>query len=184
MTTAVQEHSKTYDLVYVSIFAVLIAVCSWISIPAAVPFTLQTMGVFTAVGILGGRRGTMAVLVYISLGLLGIPVFAGFTGGIGVLAGTTGGYIVGFLASALLMWGMEKLLGRSRKILFFSMILGLLACYTVGTLWFLAVYTAQTGPVGIGAVLGWCVIPFVIPDVLKIILSMVLTKRLAGVIKK
>ena len=64
------------------------------------------------------------------------------------------------------------------------MILGLLACYTVGTLWFLAVYTAQTGPVGIGAVLGWCVIPFVIPDVLKIILSMVLTKRLAGVIKK
>lgn len=72
------------------------------------PFTLQTMGVFTAVGILGGRRGSMAVLIYILLGIIGIPVFAGFTGGIGVLAGTTGGYIVGFLVSALVMWGWKN----------------------------------------------------------------------------
>ena len=184
MTTIVEERNKTQDLVYVSIFAVLIAVCSWISIPVAVPFTLQTMGVFTAVGILGGRRGSMAVLIYRLLGIIGIPVFAGFTGGIGVLAGTTGGYIVGFLVSALVMWGMEKFFGRGKAALFFSMLAGLLACYTVGTLWFLVVYTSQTGPVGIGAVLGWCVIPFIIPDLLKILLAMVLTKRLGGVIRR
>lgn len=110
-----KENNKTYDLVYISMFTVLIAICSWISIPAAVPFTLQTLGVFLAVGILGGKRGTMAVLVYILLGAIGIPVFAGFSGGIGVLTGTTGGYIVGFLASALVMWGMECAFGKGKK---------------------------------------------------------------------
>ena len=65
MQTEVAVRGKTYDMVYIGIFAVLIAVCSWISIPAAVPFTLQTFGVFMAVEVLGGKRGTMAVLVYI-----------------------------------------------------------------------------------------------------------------------
>ena len=129
-----KENNKTYDLVYISMFTVLIAICSWISIPAAVPFTLQTLGVFLAVGILGGKRGTMAVLVYILLGAIGIPVFAGFSGGIGVLTGTTGGYIVGFLASALVMWGMERAFGKGKKIQILSMFVGLLACYAVGTL--------------------------------------------------
>ena len=179
-----KENNKTYDLVYVSMFTVLIAICSWISIPAAVPFTLQTLGVFLAVGILGGKRGTMAVLVYILLGTIGIPVFAGFSGGIGVLTGTTGGYIVGFLASALVMWGMERAFGKGKKIQIFSMLLGLLACYAVGTLWFMAVYTHQTGEVGILAVLGWCVFPFIIPDLLKIALAVILTGRLKGVIRR
>lgn len=184
MTTMVRERNKTYDLVYISIFAVLIAVCSWISIPASVPFTLQTMGIFTAVGILGGRRGTMSVLVYILLGIIGVPVFAGFTGGIGILAGNTGGYIVGFLLSALVMWGMEALFGKSRMILALSMITGLLVCYAVGTVWFMAVYAKNAGTVGVGAVLGWCVIPFIIPDLLKIAAAMFLTKRLAGAVRK
>lgn len=72
--------SKTYDLVYIAVFAVLMAVCSWISVPTAVPFTLQTFAVFMAVGVLGGRRGTMSVALYIILGAVGVPVFAGMTG--------------------------------------------------------------------------------------------------------
>ena len=184
MMEAVRQRSKTYDLVYISILVVLIAVCSWISIPLTVPVTLQTFGVFTAVGLLGGKRGTLAVLVYILMGAIGLPVFSGFTGGIGILAGTTGGYIVGFLFSALLMWGMEKLFGRNMKVLAGSMILGLIACYAVGTFWFMTVYAASTGPVGILTVLGWCVFPFIIPDIAKIVLALVLTKRLSGVIKR
>lgn len=184
MMEAVRQRSKTYDLVYVSIFVVLITVCSWISIPLTVPVTLQTFSVFTAVGLLGGKRGTLAVLVYILMGAIGIPVFSGFTGGIGILAGTTGGYIAGFLFSALLMWGMEKLFGRGTPVLAGSMVLGLIACYVVGTLWFMTVYAASSGPVGILTVLGWCVFPFVIPDIAKIVLALVLTKRLSGVIKR
>ena len=184
MMEAVRQRSKTYDLVYVSIFVVLIAVCSWISISLTVPVTLQTFGVFIAVGLLGGKRGTLAVLVYILMGAIGIPVFSGFTGGIGILAGTTGGYIVGFLFSALLMWGMEKLFGKNTKVLAGSMVLGLAACYAVGTLWFMAVYAASSGPVGILTVLGWCVFPFIIPDIAKIALALILTKRLSGVIRR
>ena len=184
MMEAVRQRNKTYDLVYVSIFVVLIAVCSWISIPLTVPVTLQTFGVFIAVGLLGGKRGTLAVLVYILMGAIGIPVFSGFTGGIGILAGTTGGYIVGFLFSALLMWGMEKLFGKDTKVLAGSMILGLAVCYAVGTLWFMAVYAASSGPVGIFTVLGWCVFPFIIPDIAKIVLALILTKRLSGVIRR
>ena len=179
-----KENNKTYDLVYISMFTVLIAICSWISIPAAGPFTLQTLGVFLAVGILGGKRGTIAVLVYILLGAIGIPVFAGFSGGIGVLTGTTGGYIVGFLASALVMWGMERVFGKGKIVQIISMFLGLLACYAVGTLWFMTVYTHQTGEIGILAVLGWCVFPFIIPDILKIALAVVLTRRLKGAIRR
>ena len=184
MMEAVRQRNKTYDLVYVSIFVFLIAVCSWISIPLTVPVTLQTFGVFIAVGLLGGKRGTLAVLVYILMGAIGIPVFSGFTGGIGILAGTTGGYIVGFLFSALLMWGMEKLFGKDTKVLAGSMILGLAVCYAVGTLWFMAVYAASSGAVGIFTVLGWCVFPFIIPDIAKIVLALILTKRLSGVIRR
>ena len=184
MNTMTAERNKTKDLVYISVFAVLIAICSWISIPAAVPFTLQTMGVFLAVGLLGGKRGTLAVLVYILLGTVGIPVFAGFTGGVGVLAGTTGGYIVGFLFSALLMWGMEKAFGDKKWVLPVSMILGLLVCYAIGTAWFMMVYTRTTGAVGLATVLGWCVIPFIIPDAIKIAIALLLTKRLKPVLDK
>ena len=117
MNTTTMQQSKTRDIVFIGIFAALIAICSWISIPTTVPFTLQTMGVFTAVGLLGGKRGSLAVLVYILLGLVGLPVFAGFSGGVGVLFGTTGGYIIGFLASALLMWGIETVCGRGKIVL-------------------------------------------------------------------
>ena len=109
MSSVELTQSKTYDMVYIAIFAVLMAICSWISIPMTVPFTLQTFGVFMAVGVLGGKKGTLAVLIYILLGAIGVPVFAGFSGGIGILLNTTGGYIVGFFFSALVMWGMEKL---------------------------------------------------------------------------
>ena len=74
-------------MTYIALGVVLITVCSWISIPMAVPFTLQTFAVFTVCGMLGGRRGTISVLIYILLGLLGIPVFSGFMGGAGVLFG-------------------------------------------------------------------------------------------------
>ena len=172
------NRNKSKDIVYIGIFAALIAVCSWISIPGPVPFTLQTFAVFLTVGLLGGKRGTLAVLVYILLGAVGLPVFSGFSGGLGALVGTTGGYIVGFLFSALLMWAMEAFCGKSRLKLLLSMVLGLLVCYAVGTAWFMAVYLRTTGPVSLMTVLGWCVIPFLIPDAVKILVALLLTDRL------
>ena len=99
MSTVAATRSKTYDIVYIAVFAVIMAICSWISIPTTVPFTLQTFGVFIAVGVLGGKRGSLAVLVFIILGAIGVPVFSGMSGGVGILLGSTGGYIIGFLFS-------------------------------------------------------------------------------------
>ena len=172
------KNSKTKNMILVALFAALMAICSWISIPAAVPFTLQTMAVFLAVGLLGGKLGSLCVLVYILLGAVGIPVFSGFKGGVGALLGTTGGYILGFLLSALLMWLMEHFLGKKTWVLVLSMVLGILVCYAFGTVWFRMVYLSTTGEVGWMTVLGWCVFPFLIPDGLKIALAAILTVKL------
>ena len=181
MQTEAAVRGKTYDMVYIGIFTVLIAICSWISIPAAVPFTLQTFGVFMAVEVLGGKRGTMAVLVYILMGAVGIPVFAGFQGGIGVIFNTTGGYIVGFLCSALIVWAAESLFGKKPLVRLLSMAAGLIACYALGTIWFMVVYGRTTGAVGLMTVLGWCVIPFIIPDLVKIGLAYFISRKIRGV---
>ena len=178
MSTVAVQRSKTYDIVYIAVFAVIMAICSWISIPAAVPFTLQTFGVFIAVGVLGGKRGSLSVLVFILLGAIGIPVFANFSGGIGVLAGPTGGYIIGFLFSALLMWAMEKLPGKKSVMQIVSMIAGLIVCYAFGTAWFVIVYGRMNGPIGFTAALVSCVVPFIIPDIIKIALAYVLSRKL------
>ena len=174
---------KTLDMVYIALFACLMAICSWISIPGEVPFTLQTMGVFLAIGLLGGKRGTLAVLVYILMGVVGLPVFSGFSGGIGKLVGVTGGYIVGFLASALVMWAMETLLGKKKWALALSMVIGLLVCYAFGTAWFMVLYTSSKGAITLGAVLGMCVIPYIIPDVIKIAVALLLTNILKRFVK-
>ena len=102
-TTFTKAHGAA-QLAYAAVGAVLIAVCSWISIPAAVPFTLQTFAVFFVLSLLGGKLGTLSILVYILLGAAGIPVFAGFSAGLGVLLGSTGGYIAGFLILGLLVF--------------------------------------------------------------------------------
>ena len=82
MTKSASVKLKTVDMAYIALFAVLITICSWISIPAAVPLTFQTFGVFLAVGVLGGKRGTLSVVTYLLLGAVGLPVFSGFRGGL------------------------------------------------------------------------------------------------------
>lgn len=173
---------KIADITLIALFTAIMAVCSWISIPAAVPFTLQTFAVFLTVGLLGGKRGTITVLVYLLLGAIGIPVFSGFTGGIGHLLGPTGGYIIGFIFSALMMWLAEKLFGKSLPVLAVSMAVGLIVCYAFGTAWFIAVYTRTNEAVGLLTALGWCVFPYIIPDVIKIIVALILSRRLRPVL--
>ena len=179
MTSSTSTKMKTLDMAYIGLFAVVIAICSWISIPTVVPFTLQTFAVFLAVAVLGGKRGTLAVIVYVLLGAVGLPVFSGFKGGIGVLLNTTGGYIIGFVFSALVMWAFEKSFGKKTWALILSMVLALAVCYAFGTVWFMIVYAKNVGAVGLSAVLGWCVIPFIIPDLAKITLAFILSNRIS-----
>lgn len=171
---------RVVDLTYMAVGAALTAVCSWISIPSTVPFTLQTFAVFCVLSLLGGKRGTVSIVIYILLGAVGMPVFAGFTGGIGILLGTTGGYIIGFILMGLLFWLAERFFGNALPVRIVSMLAGLLVCYAFGTGWFLWVYARQSGAVGIGTALSWCVLPFILPDLAK----MALAVGIAGRVKK
>ena len=159
-------------MAYIGLFVGLMAVCSWISVPTAIPFTLQTFAVFLAVTILGGKRGTLAIVVYLLLGMVGVPVFAGFSAGPGVLFGTTGGYLIGFIFSGLLMWLMERIADRKLWVQMLSMFLGMVTYYIVGTVWFMVVYGNTNRPVSLLTALGWCVFPFVVPDLVKAALAL------------
>ena len=174
----VSNKLHTKDYAYIGQCAALIAICSWITIPSMVPFTMQTFAVFLTLGLLGGKRGTMSVIVYLLLGAIGLPVFSGFAGGIGHMMGPTGGYIIGFIGTALVMWFFERKFGNGQKSLIASMTIGLLVCYAFGTAWFMAVYTKNTGAIGLGTALSMCVVPYLIPDALKIILASLLCNRL------
>lgn len=181
--TTTKKGFSTRELVFTAMFAVLMAICSWISIPTTVPFTLQTFGVFCALWILGGKKGFFAVLTYILLGAVGVPVFAGFSGGIGVLLGTTGGYIVGFLFTALIFMGAEKLFGDNTVLKIIALVVGLLVCYAFGTVWFMNVYAKNSGEIGLMTALGWCVFPFIVPDLIKLALAVVISGRVKKYVK-
>lgn len=144
-------------------------------------------------GILGKKYGSISLIVYILLGAVGVPVFAGFKGGLGVLAGPTGGYIIGYLAAAFLTGLLVELVftktgtdpgqrsaksSTSRFIgIILAMIAGLAACYALGTAWFMI----STGT-GLGAALISCVIPFLPGDAAKIIVGALLVQKLRPVI--
>lgn len=170
---------KVRDMAQCALFAALLAVCAWLSLPVAdVAFTLQTFGVFLTLGVLGGKRGTVSILVYLLLGVAGLPVFAGFQGGIGILLGVTGGYIAGFLLSGLLYWLITALWGDRTKLRLLAMVLGLLICYIFGSLWFRFGYLRQGSALGMGAVIVKCVLPYVLPDSIKLALAFYLSERL------
>lgn len=155
-------------MVLCGLFAAMLAICAWLAIPAGdIAVTMQTFGAFLALGLLGGQWGTVSILIYLLLGAVGMPVFSGFQGGFGVLLGVTGGYLWGFLASGLVYWALERL-GKLP-----AMIGGLLACYACGSLWFL--YWSGGG---LGFVLLRCVVPYIIPDAVKIGLACSLSRRL------
>lgn len=159
---------------------------AWISVPVPAPlieFTMQTFAIFMALAVLGGRRGTYAVTAYLLLGAVGAPVFAGFRGGLGVMLGATGGYIVGFLVQALLYWAITARLGESLPVKTLACVAGLAVLYTFGTAWYVVFYTRASSPVSILMALGYCVFPFVVPDLLKLGLALALSRRISGLLK-
>lgn len=159
------------------LMAAVMCICSWLTVPFTVPFTMQTFAVFCALLLLGGKYGTLSVLVYMLLGAVGLPVFSGFRGGIAHLLGPTGGYIVGFLVTGLLYWTFEPLIKKKPQLKWAALTIGLLLCYLVGTLWFSVVYTRQGTEYGFGAILATCVLPYIIPDAIKMFLAVKLSDR-------
>ncbi len=171
------------DLTHIAFCTTLIIICAWIKIPFVIPYTMQSFGIFLCVGLLGGKRALISILLYILLGAIGLPVFSGFAGGLGILFGSTGGYILGFLMPPLLKWAAEHLKCTPKYTLALCLTLGLILCYCFGTLWYLCVYAEGFRMETLSSVLGICVAPFVLPDLLKLVLALLLTNKLKKYIK-
>ncbi len=185
MQSKTKQKETIRTLTYTALACALIAVCSWISIPIGdIPVTLQTFAVCFCAGLLGWKRGLLAVAVYLVLGAIGVPVFSGFGGGIAKLVGVTGGYLIGFLLTAFLTgWIAER--GNRRILpLIFGMVAGLIACYAFGTVWFFLFYVSETGIAGLWSALIKCVFPYLPFDAVKIALAVILVRRLHGLLMK
>ena len=172
------KNTKTKNMILVSLSAALICICSWIQVPSAVPFTLQTFAVVFISAVLGAKRGAAATLVYLLLGAVGLPVFSGFQGGVGALLGATGGYVFGFVFVSLIVGAVSDKFGIKLIAGALSSAAGMLICYLVGTLWFAFVY----GDGNLAGAFSVCVLPFILPDAAKITLAMIIAKRVKNLI--
>ncbi|MBQ5991020.1 MAG: biotin transporter BioY [Clostridia bacterium] len=165
---------KTAELAYIALGAAMITVCAWITVPFTVPFTMQIFAVFFSLILLGGRNGTVSVAVYLLLGAIGIPVFSGGKGGFSVLIGPTGGYLWGMLLIGAAYWIAARFFGKKLWFEIGALLAGLAVCYLFGTVWFSVLNPDR----GFFASLLVCVVPFIVPDLLKLALAVLLGRKL------
>lgn len=174
-----KRESVAYNIAIIAMFVAVIAVCAWASIPiSAIAITLQTFAVCMAAALLGWKRGLATVVAYILLGLVGVPVFSKFQAGASVLAGVTGGYIIGFLFTAVIVGVVSDILKRVKpkkifEIIFLAaaMVVGIAVCYAFGTAWYVAVCNAKGNSVTVYAALSMCVFPYIVPDLVKVVVA-------------
>ena len=166
---------KLRDLTFVALMSAFIAVSALIAIPVPLPvvITMQTLGIYLALFTLGGKRGTASVLLYIALGAVGLPVFSGFSGGVGRLLDATGGFIWGFILLALVYWLSGFILGGLDIV---RAVISLVPLYLMGSVWYALVYLGGFSKIPYAMLV--CVLPFVIPDIVKILLAYYISKRL------
>ena len=203
-----KRYSRTTFIVLCGLFAAISAICSQISIPLGftpIPVNLGTLAVFLTGGLLGKKYGTISMTVYVLLGAAGVPVFAGLRGGISVLAGPTGGYIIGYIAAVFIIGilcdipekrrvkradqgayscaagqNSHSRTGAAAEALLYAlaMLCGLLICYVLGTAWFMI-----SSGTGLGAAMLSCVVPFLPGDALKILAAAILVKKLRPLLR-
>jgi len=187
-----QKRRKKHDareLCYSAVAVTILVMCSWMSVLiGSIPLTFQTLGVCLVGGLLGWKRATIAMLAYILLGLVGVPVFAGFTGGVAKLLSSTGGYIIGFLFAEPVIGAFSDVFvhrkgAKSVMMIGVGMLIGLFICYFFGTIWFVLLTSPENLLVGLLSGVAICVLPYVPFDIAKIVAAVFLTKRLKIFIK-
>jgi biotin transport system substrate-specific component len=164
------------DLSYISLFATLIAVSGYISIPlpfSTVPVTAQTLAVMLAGSLLPVGHAAASIVVFLFMGAVGLPVFSGGTAGLGIIIGKTGGYLIGFLAGAALISVLKGKKAGFTRLLIVNAIGGILVVYAFGVMWLNYV----TG-IGISKAVIFGALPFIPGDIVKIVVAALLTIRL------
>ena len=171
---------KTRNMVFTAVFAAVLCVLSPFVIPIGpIPLSLATFAVYLAASVLNWKYGTLSVLIYVLIGLIGLPVFSGFTGGVQKLVGPTGGFIIGYILAALIIGLIVSRDTRNKWMYPVAMAIGTVALYICGLSWYIYI----TGS-ALGAALLACVVPFLPGDAVKIILASIIAPRLKTVIEK
>jgi biotin transport system substrate-specific component len=158
-------------------------VCAWISLPFSISFSFQIFGIFLVSSIFGVYISAPSVIGYILLGIIGLPVFSAFTAGFSALAGAGGGYIIGFLISAFIISAFSRFYQDSAALHATVMMLSLVACYICGSVWYAFIFN-HSNTIPFWNVLLICVLPYIIPDVLKIFLVLIIYKKLNPYFKR
>ena len=174
---------KTQDITLIAVMTAFLCVAGPLTIPVGpIPLSLATFAVYLAGAVLGWKRGTAAVALYLLIGITGVPVFSGFSGGFQKLAGVTGGYLAGYLFCAAVTGLGTGTPAHPRKysapLSAVRMVIGTVILYAFGTAWFML----QTGR-ALGAALGLCVLPFLPGDTVKIIASSLISPPVRKAIK-
>ena len=166
--------SPAKNAVLCALGCAFLCICAHLAVPFAVPFTMQTFALSLLLFLLGGKRTLFCVLLYLAVGARGVPVFAGFTGGIGVFASFSGGFLVGFVVMA----GIYALFAKNGKRQKRALALAFLACYATACLWCACLCAIWGAPMKAAAILSLCVLPYLLPDLLKACLAFALAKQL------
>lgn len=172
------------DMVLMALFAAITCVLAPLAVPIGpVPVSLTNFVIYVSVYVLGWHRATVTYVVYLMIGLVGLPVFSGFQGGIGKMAGPTGGYLIGFTFTAVIA-GLFVELQKEKTLInriwgIVGMILGTIVAYGLATVWFC--YSTGTGLV---AALALCVFPFIPGDLVKMAVAVTIAPMVAGQIRK
>ena len=167
------KRSHIRSLARVALGTALLCLSAFLTVPfPPIPFTVQSYALLAVCGLLGAKRGLAATLLYLALGAVGLPVFSGFGGGLGALLGPTGGFLLGFLFVPLLCFFTEK---RGMGALALGFALALLLSYAAGSLWYCFLFAEGEGFL---STLTVTVLPFLLPDAVKLALALFTVKRL------
>lgn len=182
-TVAVDNQKiKTKQMVLIALMTAVTCVLGPLSIPlpfSPVPISLTNFAIFLAIFVLGMENGTISFIIYLLLGAVGVPVFSSFRGGLQVLAGPTGGYLIGFIFLALIMGFALDHFDRKLVPTIIGMIIGMVVCYAFGTVWLAKLLSLSFKE---GLMMG--VIPYLAGDVAKIIIAAIVGPKLYGATQK
>ena len=182
-TVAVDNQKiRTKQMVLIALMTAVTCVLGPLSIPlpfSPVPISLTNFAIFLAIFVLGMKSGTISFIIYLLLGAVGVPVFSSFRGGLQVLAGPTGGYLIGFIFLALIMGFALDHFDRKLVPTIIGMIIGMVVCYAFGTVWLAKLLSLSFKE---GLMMG--VIPYLAGDAAKIIIAAIVGPKLYGATQK
>ncbi len=168
------------NLCVLSLMTALMVICAWITIPFAVPFTLQTFALFLSLLLFGGRKTLVCVGLYLILGIIGLPVFSAFGSGFGVLFGASGGFLIGFLIASAVFLVFCTIFGNGDTVKVIGCVLSMIIYCFCGTAWYFILYVGDG--INVSTAFYACALPFVLPDMVKLFIAYTVYLKLKRVV--